>query len=209
MALSDDLLKGSEVRLWDLVEERSRPGADRTAIDRRIWDLFGDDWAIMFTDLSGFSRKAAEFGIIHFLQVIHEHKKLVYPVVRAHDGILIKVEADSLMLIFKQPRTAIECAIEMQHACQRASRSLPPEDKVLLCIGIGYGRILRIGDVDVYGAQVNAASKLGEDTAKADEILVTHAAREKAGEIPGVGYHEEHFDAPGSDKNYRLIYPLA
>jgi hypothetical protein len=28
----------------------------------------------------------AAFGIIHFLQVIHEHKRLLLPIVAEHDG---------------------------------------------------------------------------------------------------------------------------
>src|SRR5678816_1552512 len=105
----DDHLKGSEARLWRLIAERARPSADVRAIDQRIWDLFGDDWAIMFTDLSGFSRQVAKFGIIHFLQVIHEQKELLLPIVADHDGILVKVEADSFLIIFKRARTAVQC----------------------------------------------------------------------------------------------------
>src|SRR5215468_10875174 len=93
----DDKLKGSEVRLWSLIEERTRPGVDVEALDARIWDLFGEDWAVMFTDLSGFSRRVAEFGIIHFLQVIYEQKKLLLPIVEAYDGLLLKEEGDSFM----------------------------------------------------------------------------------------------------------------
>ena len=47
------------------------------------------------------------------------------------------------------------------------------EEQILFCVGIGYGDILNIGYADVFGAEVNAASKLGEDTANAWEILVT------------------------------------
>jgi hypothetical protein len=55
-----------EEKLWRLIELRAQPNADTAAIDRRIWDLFGERWAVMFTDLSGFSRRVAEFGITHF-----------------------------------------------------------------------------------------------------------------------------------------------
>src|SRR5438874_10808903 len=109
-------LKGSETRLWALIEERTKPGADVKRIDQRIWDLFGEEWAIMFTDLSGFSRQVAAFGIIHFLQVIYEQKQLLLPIVANHDGILIKIEADSFMIIFKRPDVALRCAIQMQRA---------------------------------------------------------------------------------------------
>jgi len=50
-----------------------------------------------------------------------------------------------------------------------------PEEQIVLCVGIGFGRVLRIGDADVWGKEVNAASKLGEDQAKGNEILVTEA----------------------------------
>ncbi|MFO0670796.1 MAG: hypothetical protein U0235_14385 [Polyangiaceae bacterium] len=67
MTYDDRDLEGSEVRLWKLIEERSRPGispAEIARIDERIWDLFGEEWAIVFTDLSGFSRQVAAFGIV-------------------------------------------------------------------------------------------------------------------------------------------------
>lgn len=204
--MQDSQLKGSEVRLWSLVAERMQPGADKKHLEERIWDLFGDDWAVMFTDLSGFSRQVAKFGIIHFLQIIFEQKQLLLPIVASHDGILIKVEADSFLIIFKKSRTAIKCAIEMQHACQKLNADRVPEEQVLLCVGIGAGRILRIGDSDVFGAEVNAASKLGEDTAKANEILLTAAALEAAGEFAGARYEPIDVRVPGSDQNFRVLY---
>jgi len=178
MASRLENLKGSEARLWNLIEERSRPGADVAAIDRRIWDLFGEEWSIMFTDLSGFSRRVNEFGILHFLQVIHEHHKLLLPIVDDFDGLLIKSEGDSFLLLFRRPERALACALEMQAACKRYNVDRKPEEQILLCIGLGYGRVLRIGDSDVWGREVNLASKLGEDTARANEILVTQAVKD-------------------------------
>lgn len=204
---SDRHLKGSEVRLWTLIEERCAPGADVARIDQRIWDLFGETWAVLFTDLSGFSRQVAEFGIIHFLQVIFEQKRLLLPIAASNDGILIKVEADSLLIIFKRASSALLCAVEMQHACQAYNQGKAPEDAVLLCVGIGFGRLLRIGDSDVYGQEVNAASKLGEDTAKADEILVTAAAKAAADDVRDVDFEELGVPVPGSETNFRVVYP--
>lgn len=171
-----DALKGSEGRLWRLIEERARPGADVAAIDRKVWDLFGEEWAIMFTDLSGFSRQVAEFGILHFLQVIFESHRLFLPIIEDHDGLLVKTEGDSLLLMFRRAQGALECALQMMSACNEYNRGQAPETRVLLCVGIGYGRVLRIGDHDCWGKEVNAASKLGEDTARAGEILLTQAA---------------------------------
>jgi class 3 adenylate cyclase len=177
--------RASEDRLEQLIEERLQPGADKAQIDQRIWTLFGEKWAVLYTDLSGFSRKVAEFGIIHFLQTIYESHCLLVPVIQQHNGILLKTEGDSLMVIYRNVDDAVRSAIAMQHCCQRHSEKLPPEEKVLLCIGIGYGDVLRIGDQDVYGAEVNAACKLGEDSAKAHEVLLTAAAAQTATLPPG------------------------
>jgi class 3 adenylate cyclase len=199
-------LKGSEVRLWQLIEERTKEGADRAVIDRRIWDLFGERWAIMFTDLAGFSRQVARFGILHFLEIIWEQKRLLLPIVADHDGILIKVEADSFLILFRRPEAALRCAVAMQHACQAFSAKKPDEEKVLLCVGLGYGDILRIGDTDVFGAEVNAASKLGEDRAKKNEILVTGAVRDAASDSPGITFERVEMDVPGAETAYLARY---
>ena len=202
----DELLKTSEHRLWQMIEERTKAGKNTAAVDQRIWDLFGETWAVMFTDLSGFSRQVEAFGILHFLQIIWEHKKILDPVIQRNDGILIKTEADSLLLIFRRAASAVKCALEMQAVLDGLNHGRSEETKVLLCVGIGYGPLLRIGDADVYGQQVNAASKLGEDTARAKEILMTKAAMEAAGNIPGCSFERLDVAVAGSTENYRLKY---
>jgi class 3 adenylate cyclase len=185
-----------------------KPGVDTKAIDERVWNLFGEEWAVVATDLAGFSRRVAEFGIIHFLQVIYEHKKVVFPIIEAHDGILVKAEADSLLFLVKRPEVAMRCAISMQHACQQLNARRVPEEQVLLCVGIGFGRVLRVGESDVYGGEVNGASKLGEDTAKANEILVTGAVKESLAEEPDLRF--EPIDAPvGVPSAFRVGYPAS
>jgi adenylate cyclase len=170
----------SEDRLERLIEDRLKPGADKTKIDDRIWDLFGETWAVMFTDLSGFSRNVAKFGIIHFLQTIYESERLLIPIIEDNDGILLKAEGDSLLVIFRNVAKALQASVLMQRTLLAYNKDKSDEEKVLLCVGLGYGKMLRIGDVDVFGHEVNSASKLGEDTAEAYEILVTPALREAA-----------------------------
>lgn len=199
----------TEERLWRLIEERTKSGANTESIDERIWDLFGEEWTIMFTDLAGFSRHVASFGIIHFLQVIYEHKKLLLPIVEEKCGILLKAEADSLMIVFKRPASALAAAIEMQRACQQANQRRIAEEQMLLCVGLGTGHVLRIGEEDIYGSEVNAASKLGEDTAKANEILVTDAFKQAIEDDAaklGVTFELLETEVPGTAKSWRVRY---
>jgi class 3 adenylate cyclase len=195
-------------RLEKLVRLRTQPGADRAAIDARIWDLFGEDWCVLFTDLAGFSRRVAEFGIIHFLQIIFESEQLFMPLVEQHAGIVLKVEGDSLLVIFRNPQRALDCAIAMQQATQAYNQDKADTDKIWLCAGLGFGRVLRIGNEDVFGAQVNAASKLGEDTAEGGEILLTQAVYEAVGDLckGQIGFELLDYEPPGADRAYRVIY---
>ena len=198
----------SQDRLEKLIEARLQPGADKESIDRRIWDLFGAEWAIMYTDLAGFSRQVAEFGIIHFLQIIYESQKLFVPCIDRYDGILLKVEADSMLVIFRNVRKAIDCAVRMQQSVKAYNKDKEDTEKILLGVGLGFGRVLHIGDEDVFGAEVNAASKLGEDTAKAWEILVTSAVRDAALDLTHVTFTQIGNIPPGASGAYKMHYKL-
>ena len=195
-------------RLEKLLAERLTPGADKHAIDARIWDMFGEDWAVMFTDLSGFSRQVAEFGIIHFLQVIYEAERIFCPCIDRYDGILLKMEGDSMLVIFRRASKAVECAVAMQRAARDYNADRADTEQILLCVGLGFGKLLRIGDEDVFGAEVNAASKLDEDTARAWDILATGALVAAAGKLDGVAAEKLPDAPPGATAAYRLRYQL-
>jgi hypothetical protein len=47
--------------LFELIEQRLAPGADLTAIDQKIWAMFGETWAVLCSDMSGFARRASLF----------------------------------------------------------------------------------------------------------------------------------------------------
>jgi hypothetical protein len=119
----------------------------------------------------------------------------------------VKIEADSFMIIFKRPESALACAIAMQHACSEAE----PRPGAR-----GAGALVRGHRLRAHAAhrrhrrlrpEVNAASKLGEDTARSNEILVTHAVRERCATMAGISFSEHEAKVPGSDRNYRVGYP--
>ena len=195
-------------RLERLVRQRLEAGADKAQIDAQIWDTFGEERAILFTDLSGFSRHVAEFGIIHFLQTIFESERILVPLIEQHGGFLLKVEGDSMLIIFRCIERALQCTIDMQHATFAYNQQRAESEKVLLCAGLGFGNVLRIGDSDVFGSEVNAASKLGEDIAKSGEILATEAVRAaiEAGDSHQVGFYKIDDVPSGAEMAYQVQY---
>jgi len=198
--------KYSERFLYELLQKRLEPHADKLAIDAQIWEQFGEEWCIMFTDLVGFSRLVAEFGIIHFLQTIYESERLFSPILTKYEGYLLKTEGDSMMTLFKHTNQALACAVEMQSLTNDYNLSKIDEEKVLLCVGLGFGKMLRVGDADVYGKEVNAACKLGEDTAKRGDILVTHAVMKQCEGMSAVNFKKLHGMPDWLGEAYQVTY---
>lgn len=175
-------------QLAALLARRRTPHADTTAVDTEIFARFGHTLAVMFTDLVGFSRVVEAFGIVHFLQLIQESETLFQPLIAAHGGQCLKHEGDSLLVVFETPAHALACAqamVQATHAANLPARA--PEDRIEVCIGLGFGTVLRVGAHEVWGAEVNAASKLGEETAQGGEIWVTDSFYQA---VPDVAFAE-------------------
>lgn len=199
-------MENSQERLTELVTRRCEPHADKKAIDEKIWKLFGEDWTVMFTDLSGFSRSAAKFGIVHFIATIIQSERLFAPILEDHGAFILKREGDSLMILFHDPRQSLDCALAMQRACQAFSADKPDEDKVILGLGLSHGKILRLGSNEAYGEAVNSASKLGEDTAGPNDVLVTDEFIASLGPEHGLELEPIDFVPPGSTGAFKVVY---
>jgi len=66
--------------------------------------------------------------------------------------------------------------------------------------------MLRIGDVDVFGAEVNSASKLGEDIAGSGEILVTKSVKDNIPDMPDISFVEVHDVFSWIKRAFKLVY---
>ncbi len=201
----NNTMQNSEDRLYDLIAKRTFPNANKTEIDKRIWDLFEEEWCVMMTDLAGFSRRVAEYGIIHFLQTIYESKRLLLPIIDEHEGFLLKSDGDSLLVIFRNPHKAMRCSLKMQQALVPYNQDKTEQEQIHLCVGLGFGKILRVGNAEVFGAEVNAACKLGEDTAKQGETLVTDAFQDACADFIGIRYQKLECAPPGARAAYKVL----
>lgn len=159
----------------------------------------------MATDLSGFSRGVAERGIIPVMQMIFESGRILMPVVVSHSGTLLKVEGDSYLAIFRDVRQALAASVDMQRTTRLYNESKPPDEQLLLGIGLGFGPLLHVGTAEVYGNEVNSACILGETYAKGYDILVTESVRERAGDAFAFAPFEH--VPPGARATYRIVLP--
>ena len=160
-----------------LAERNANPDSARR-IDREIWEELGTNAAILISDTSGFTRITKERGLLHFLALVHKGVELSRPIIERERGVLLKQEADNMLCAFPSPDHALRAAVAIVQTLRSENTGVEdPDSQIGFCLGIGYGRILRMSD-EVFGDEVNVASKLGEDTAKRDEILLSKAAVE-------------------------------
>lgn len=163
-------------RLGKLLQERNEHPERAAEIDKRIYKTFGETCAVLVMDMSGFSRLTIKHGLVHFLAMIHRMHQIALPVVEEHSGEVIKWEADNVFAIFPEVEQAVDAAQDILKRFSSANTMLPEEMDLYGKFGIGYGESLIIEREDLYGSEVNIASKLGEDLAKAGEILLSEAA---------------------------------
>ena len=90
-------------------------------------------------------------------------------------GDIVKVEADSLLLRYDDAAAACGGVEALEALLRRMNRALPANERLRFSYGIGYGDVLDL-DSDLFGLEVNLASKIGEDLARPGEALLTPQA---------------------------------
>jgi class 3 adenylate cyclase len=138
--------------------------------------IFGQDKAVLILDMSGFCRKTRRHGIVRVLSIIHQMRELILPVIKKENGEFIKCEADNLFCIFDSVTDAIKASRNINELLISRNQSADKDCQINVSIGIGYGHILNIENRDLFGDEVNLASKLSEDIAGKGNILLTENA---------------------------------
>uniref|UniRef100_A0A832H2T1 Adenylate/guanylate cyclase domain-containing protein n=1 Tax=Oscillatoriales cyanobacterium SpSt-402 TaxID=2282168 RepID=A0A832H2T1_9CYAN len=169
-------MKNTRLELHRLLQERILHPEKTDEVDRQIHEIFDQDCAILVMDLSGFSRLTIRHGIVHFLAMVHRMTAIATPIVHQHQGRVVKQEADNLFAVFPGVKAAVATAIDIFKAFAAVNVDLPNDQDLYAAIGIGYGTTLVVGDDDLFGNEMNLASKMGEDLARQGEILLTEAA---------------------------------
>lgn len=154
--------------------ERTRAGR-RGPLDCSTYPTFFHRRAIVYTDTADFTLRTARDGILHFLMVFNRAVDQAGRVLERHRGKVVKVEADSLLLRFPDVEAACLGVDALEALLRRLNRGLPENERLRFSYGIGYGDVLDLEE-DMFGLEVNLASKLGEDLARPGEALLTPTA---------------------------------
>jgi class 3 adenylate cyclase len=174
------LKRNSKAHLERLLQQMlERPG-DEAELSRELEEHFAETRAVLVLDMSGFSRTTQLRGIVAFLLMIHRMRQIVTPVIEDHGGLVIKAEADNLLCLLESVPDAVKAARALIARLDGDNQLCAEGRQIYVSIGIGWGRILNVDEEDLFGDEVNLASKLGEDLAQRSEVLLTAAAQAQA-----------------------------
>lgn len=150
--------------------------AKKRDIEQRLWDKYGIHRFVMILDMSGFSLVTQRYGIVYYLAMIEKMQAAVQPIIDHYCGQTIKFVADNVFACFNNANDAIDSALAINQKLQEINNQTPSQWNICVSIGIDCGRILQTEDNDIFGDAVNCASKLGEDIAQKNEIIVSEKA---------------------------------
>src|SRR5215207_510349 len=123
---------------------------------------------VMFTDICGSTKRAAELGDAQWRDLLEAHQTAVRRDLDRFRGCEVKTLGDGSLATFDGPARAIQCG----HAIAQTARSLGLEDR----IGIHSGEV-EVMDEDVGGIAVHIAARVGS-LASAGEVLVTSTVKD-------------------------------
>ena len=145
----------------------------------RVQLEMGEEIALLFSDIRGFSTYAVEMGDRAAFRLTQLHEGILKDRISEY-GILVKSLGDGVMAAFETPTLAIRAAVSIQQAF-RERNAENPEDPIDVGIGIAAGRPV-MTDIDFIGHSVNLAQRLSGQ-AKGGQIFVP-ASLQAAASLP-------------------------
>ena len=135
--------------------------------------------AVMAADVVGYSRLMGS-NEVATLTALKEHRtQLVDPSIARHQGRIVKLTGDGMLVEFSSVVGAVECAAHIQREMRARNADVADDRKIEFRIGLNLGDVI-VDDDDIFGDGVNVAARL-EGVAKPGGIAVSSAVRENIG----------------------------
>jgi TolB-like protein len=115
--------------------------------------------AILAADVVGYSRlmEQDEAGTLAALKA--RQQDVLAPLVARHNGRIVKLMGDGVLVEFGSAVDAVQCAVELQKGYAAANQNVMESSRIILRIGINIGDVIVQGQ-DIFGDGVNVAARL-------------------------------------------------
>jgi adenylate cyclase len=144
--------------------------------------------AILAADVVGYSRLmgANEVGTLTSLKT--HRAELIDPTIAEHQGRIVKLTGDGMLIEFPSVVNAVECATEIQREMPVRNASIAEDRRIEFRIGINLGDVI-VDDDDIFGDGVNVAARL-ESVAKPGGVAVSQSVRDNVGNRLDLGFED-------------------
>src|SRR5512140_1904727 len=135
--------------------------------------------AIVAADVVGYSRMmgANEAGTLEALKAARA--EIVDSRIATHQGRLVKLTGDGMLVEFPSVVNAVACAAEVQRGMRDHNAGVPQDRRIEFRIGVNLGDVIVEGE-DIFGDGVNVAARL-ESIAKPGGITISGSVRDHVG----------------------------
>jgi adenylate cyclase len=135
--------------------------------------------AILAADVVGYSRLMGS-NEVGTLTTLKQHRaELIDPTIAEHQGRIVKLTGDGMLIEFSSVVSAVECACQVQREMRERNISTPEDRRIEFRMGINLGDVI-VDDDDIFGDGVNVASRL-EGIARPGGLAVSSSVRENVG----------------------------
>src|SRR3982751_4807719 len=135
--------------------------------------------AILAADVVGYSRLMGvdEAGTLAALKSIQT--EFVDGKIAGHQGRIVKLTGDGMLVEFPSVVSAVACAAEIQRGMRDRNGGVPPDRRIEFRIGVNRGDVIVQGD-DIFGDGVNVAARW-ESIAEPNGIAISQSVRDHVG----------------------------
>ena len=148
--------------------------------------------AILAADVVGYSRLMGVDEAATLAALNAHRKELVDAKIAEHQGRIVKLTGDGMLVEFPSVVNAVACAAAVQRGMADRNAGVSPDRRIEFRIGVNLGDVIVEGD-DIFGDGVNVAARL-EGIAQPGGIAVSGTVRDHIGnrldvEFEDIGDH--------------------
>jgi class 3 adenylate cyclase len=160
---------------------------------------------LLFTDIAGSTAMYETIGNAAAYKAVRDHFDLLFGLVEAHGGFVVKTIGDAVMASFRNNDDALGCALDAQRSFETLNADCADESGIRVKFGIHRGPAILVnlnGRMDYFGSTVNKAARI-QNTALPNELVFSIEARHNSSVADAlllqknVNVREEHISLKG------------